>query len=169
MITLFVGGAGSGKSEIAERYTATLAPPVTYVATWRPPAGARPDEDMDARVAAHRARRPEQWGLCEVGDELPDVLRSIVGTALVDALGTWVACAPQLSVDAGALCSALVERISDTVVVTDEVGFGVHPSTPIGGRFRDELGRLNRAVASVADDVWLVVAGRVARLSAPAW
>ena len=71
-----------------------------------------------------------------------------------------------MDVDVDALCSALVERPGDSVVVSDEVGMGVHPSTSVGRQFRDALGSLNQAVASVADRTYLVVAGRVLPLVA---
>jgi adenosylcobinamide kinase/adenosylcobinamide-phosphate guanylyltransferase len=121
---------------------------------------------MEARVEAHRARRPPAWALREVrGAELVDALRAIEGTVLVDALGTWVAAAPGFDVPTAELCRALAEREGDTVVVSDEVGLGVHPSSEAGRRFRDVLGRVNQAVAAVADEAWLVVAGRLLALA----
>jgi adenosyl cobinamide kinase/adenosyl cobinamide phosphate guanylyltransferase len=69
--------------------------------------------------------------------------------------------------DAAALCAAMTGRGADTVVVSEEVGLGVHPATEEGRRFRDALGTLNQAVAAVADEVLLVVAGRILRLDAP--
>lgn len=165
MITLLIGGAGSGKSALAERLASALDPPVTYVATWVPAA----DADMAARVAAHRARRPSAWRLREVGADLGAALAAVEGTALVDALGTWVAAGEGFAVDTAALCVALIGRRGDTVVVSDEVGSGVHPSTEAGRRFRDALGTVNRAVAEVADEAWLVVAGRLVALARPPW
>ena len=72
--------------------------------------------------------------------------------------------APEFSVDTAALCGVLVGHDGEIIVVSDEVGLGVHPSTEPGRRFRDALGLVNQAVADVAGDVWLVVAGRVLRL-----
>ena len=164
MITLVLGGAASGKSAVAERLTAQLAPPVTYVATWEPDPA---DADMQARVSAHRARRPADWATVECGADLAAVVAALPGTALIDALGTWVAAAPGGAADARELCAALRRRAGDTVVVSDEVGLGVHPSTEAGRRFRDVLGAVNQEVAAVADRVWLVVAGRVLALDAP--
>ena len=66
--------------------------------------------------------------------------------------------------DIADLVDALVGREAPTVVVSDEVGLGVHPSTEIGRHFRDAIGLANQAVAAVAGDVWLVVAGRPLRL-----
>ncbi|HEX2064691.1 MAG TPA: bifunctional adenosylcobinamide kinase/adenosylcobinamide-phosphate guanylyltransferase, partial [Acidimicrobiales bacterium] len=93
MITLVLGGARSGKSEVAERMA---GPEVTYLATWRfDPA----DGDMAARVASHRARRPPSWVTVEAGEDLPGALQSAIGTALLDSLTTWVAGAPDFSLD----------------------------------------------------------------------
>ena len=158
MIHLVLGGARSGKSALAERMAGAE---VTYVATWRPDPR---DADMAARVAAHRARRPSGWVTLEPGDEVVEAVRRCAGTVLVDSLTTWVASAPDFDVDADGLCAALRTRRGDTVVVSDEVGLGVHPSHEAGRRFRDALGAVNQAVAAVADDVVLVVAGRVLRL-----
>lgn len=168
MLTLVLGGARSGKSAVAERLAAAAPPPVTYVATAR----VEGDDDLARRVAAHRARRPPSWRTLEpaawAGDGLPALVRSLPGTVLVDALGSWVAGAPGFAVDAECLCEALRSRSGDTVVVSEEVGLGVHPATEAGRQFRDALGALNQAVAAVADRVLLVVAGRVLTLEAPA-
>ncbi len=163
MITLVLGGARSGKSEVAERIAARLAGPVTYLATLI----LGGDPDLATRIEAHRARRPAGWRTVEAGAELPAVLRSVPGPVLVDALGPWVAASPGMIVDAGALCAALTGRPADTVVVSEEVGLGVHPATEDGRRFRDALGTLNQAVAAVADEVLFVVAGRILPLGPP--
>ena len=164
MITLVLGGTRSGKSDVAERLVAAAAggAPVTYVAT-----GRAVDDDMAERILAHRARRPSAWATLEVGPDLPDRLRSLAGPALVDSLGTWVATHEGLDPDAAALCAALTGRDGDTVVVSEEVGLGVHPPTEVGRRFADALGALNRSVADIADRVLLVVAGRVMPLDRP--
>ena len=163
MITLLLGGARSGKSAIAERLATQGAGggAVTYVAT-----GSATDADMAARIATHRDRRPTGWVTLEVsGQNLPPVLRSATGMVLLDALGTWlVAFEEDFAADPKALCDALRDRDGDTVVVSEEVGLGVHPSTAAGRRFRDALGELNQAVAAIADEVLLIVAGRALSL-----
>jgi adenosyl cobinamide kinase/adenosyl cobinamide phosphate guanylyltransferase len=162
LISLVLGGARSGKSVIAERMAALLPEPVTYVAT-----GVATDSDMAARVAVHRARRPTAWHTVEAGWQLAAALAALEGTVLVDALGTWVAAHPDFEVDITGLCRVLDDRVGDTVIVSEEVGLGVHPSSEAGRRFRDALGQVNQAVAALADDVVLVVAGRILRLEAP--
>jgi adenosyl cobinamide kinase/adenosyl cobinamide phosphate guanylyltransferase len=162
MITLVLGGARSGKSEVAERLAAALPAPITYIATAVDPGEA--DPGFSRRIEAHRRRRPAAWTTVEAGPELPAALVEVRGSALVDALGTWVAAAPGFAADVEGLCNVLAVRAAPTVVVSDEVGLGVHPSTESGNRFRDALGVCNRAVADLADDVVLVVAGRTLRL-----
>jgi adenosyl cobinamide kinase/adenosyl cobinamide phosphate guanylyltransferase len=165
VITLVLGGSGSGKSAVAERLAAGACAGaggrVTYIAT-----GSAVDGDMAARIAAHRDRRDPLWDTVEAGAALVDAVREVKPhqTVLIDALGTWVAAWPDFGADANALVDALSDRTGHTVVVSDEVGMGVHPETDVGRRFRDALGRVNQVVAAAADEVWLVVAGRALRL-----
>ncbi len=123
------------------------------------------DADLAARVAAHRARRPAHWRTIDAGADLPQLLRGTHGPVLVDSLGPWVSLLPDFRADTAALCRALRERDGATVVVSDEVGLSLHPTTRVGGQFRDALGMVNQAVASVADRVLLAVAGLVIPLA----
>ena len=159
MITLVLGGTRSGKSAVAEELASRHGAPVTYVATLDP-AG---DPDLAARVAAHRRRRDPAWETVDAGDDLGGLLTKLHGTVLVDSLGPWVAAADG-EADGEALGVALRDRSGDTVVVSDEVGLAVHPSTEQGRRFQDALGAVNGAVSAVADRVYLVVAGRALAL-----
>ena len=161
MIALVLGGSRSGKSAFAERLADGLPPPVTYVAT-----GTASDEDMARRIARHRARRPPSWRTEEVGARLIDWLERAPGTVLVDSLGSWVA-ACDMAPDVDGLLDVLGRRSGDAVLVSEEVGLGLHPPTALGVRFRDAVGEVNAAVAEVADDVRLVVAGRGLRLERP--
>ena len=162
-VTLVLGGTRSGKSAFAERLAAAAGLPVTYVAT-----GVASDDDMAARIAAHRARRPAAWATLEVADaaDLPRQLARLDGVVLLDSLGTWVARHDDLSVDAVALTDALTARPGNTIVVSEEVGLSLHAPTEIGRRFADALGNLNQSVAAVADRAVLVVAGRALELRA---
>lgn len=163
-VTLVLGGTRSGKSAVAERLVARGAgpAPVTYVAT---AVGDPGDEAWRARIDAHRARRPLSWRTVEVerGGDLPGLLAALDGPVLVDSLGVWAAGFDDFVVPSTSLCGAAVERGrrgARTVLVSEEVGLGVHPVTPAGRTFVDVLGALNQAVAAVADRTVLVVAGR---------
>lgn len=186
MVTLVLGGARSGKSTVAEDLVSRLPAPITYLAT----AVADPsDRDFARRIALHRQRRPLEWTTVEAGARLVEVLADTVGTALIDSLGTWVVASwgsaswgsgSSESASSGSepdsadslvpserLCAILRERQGHTVLVSEEVGMGVHPSSPAGMRFRDVLGSLNQQVAAAADQVLLVVAGRILCLAEP--
>ncbi len=175
--TLVLGGARSGKSRHAQRLLADC-PEVLYVAPGQVPDDS--DSDWAARVAAHRRGRPEGWTTLET-DDVPDAIETATQPVLVDCLATWLA---GVMGTAGAWESAdgdtgwhetvdlEVERLLKAwqsasvpvVAVSNEVGSGVVPGTRSGVLFRDALGRLNRQVADLTDDVRLVVAGRVQRL-----
>jgi len=159
---LVTGGTRSGKSAVAEQRLAA-EPAVTYVATALP----RPaDAAWDARVAAHRARRPAGWETRETLD-LGPLLAESGRTLLIDSATLWLAAhldAPELSDRVDGLVEAWRTARARVVLVTDEVGSGVHPASEAGRRFADELGLLNARLASYADEVLHVVAGIPSRL-----
>jgi len=160
---LVTGGVRSGKSAHAEDLLVDR-PTVTYVAAGPVPGPG--DGEWADRVAAHRRRRPEHWTTVESTD-LATALTG-EGPFLVDCLGTWLtAQLDDLDWESDGLdprIDALVDAVagcSDLVVVTNEVGAGVVPEHRSGRLFRDQLGVVNQRVASVCDQVHLVVAGRV--------
>lgn len=171
--TLVLGGTRSGKSAVAERLVSellTVGDEATYVATGAPADGS--DPEWRDRVAAHRARRPPAWATVELlpGGDLAEVLAGLGGAALVDSLGTWLAGFRDFDCPKDRLCEALGSRMADgrpTVLVSEEVGLGVHAPSEVGRRFADALGSLNQAVAAVAGRVLLVVAGRLLELPSP--
>ena len=164
VITLVLGGARSGKSEVGERLAAALGPDVTYVAT------AVVDADRRRLGQPHRqAPGPPSAVVDARSRPAPTCPRwsppsSAPSSSTPSGRGWRGAPADP---DADALCHALAHRDGSTVVVSEEVGLGVHPSTDVGRAFRDALGTVNRAVADVADEVLLVIAGRVLPLARP--
>jgi adenosyl cobinamide kinase/adenosyl cobinamide phosphate guanylyltransferase len=142
---------------------------VLYVATARRWPG---DAEWDARIDAHRARRPAGWTTVEEPD-LPALLRTAEPETplLVDDLGTWLTgvlddaeawerdVVPSVVGErAAALVDAVAACPARVVLVSAEVGLGVVPPTRAGRVFRDELGTLNAALATVCDEVLLLVA-----------
>lgn len=162
-LTVLVGGARSGKSSLAVRRAAS-ADTVVFIAT-----GEAGDEEMAARIEAHRAERPTGWTTTEEPVELRAALESSPANAfvIVDCLSLWVSNLmgrdwddASIEAEAARVAAAALERSAETVVVTNEVGLGIVPATPLGRRFRDVLGRVNATFAEVADEAFLVVAGR---------
>jgi len=173
---LILGGARSGKSAEAELRLAA-EPDVSYVATGGHVPG---DPEWAARVAAHRARRPAWWRTVETTD-LAGQLATARGALLIDGIGTWLAAAldgcgawsgdplaaGRLAERTGELIAAWRRTGAYVVAVSDETGMGVIPQTAAGRLFRDELGRLNQALAAESEETELVIAGRV--VSLPLW
>ncbi|HEV8676803.1 MAG TPA: bifunctional adenosylcobinamide kinase/adenosylcobinamide-phosphate guanylyltransferase [Methylomirabilota bacterium] len=163
---LVLGGVRAGKSAYAVDRAQRAEGRVAFVAT----AEAR-DPEMAARVARHRAERPAHWATVEAPLALTAVLADLDGKAdvvVVDCLTLWVANLldrdPTLS-DAAVgrqtegLVAVMARRAFELVLVSNEVGAGVHPETALGRRFRDALGLVNQAIARAADEVVLLVAG----------
>ncbi len=161
---IILGGARSGKSRYAVARARAGGPRAAVVAT-----AEALDADMAARVRRHRAERPASWLTIEEPIELVAALRGLADKAdavLVDCLTLWVANQLQRglaeeAIPAGgeALAKFLAERPYFLVLVSNEVGQGVHPETASGLRFRDLLGAVNQTVAQAADQVVLMVAG----------
>ena len=164
LVTLVLGGARSGKSSYAERLVESAGGTggrALYVATAE--AG---DSEMAERIRRHRARRGGAWTTVEEPLELADALsrHGASGRAvLVDCLTLWLSnvMAAERDVDAqvAGLTKALGAVGGPVVLVSNEVGLGLVPATPLGRAFRDHAGRLNQAVARVADRVVFVAAG----------
>ena len=153
-MTLVLGGAASGKSRYAE---SLFDGPAVYIATAE--AG---DAEMADRIARHRARRGPCWTTVEAPCRLPEALAEAgESPALVDCLTLWLsnALAADREPETDALLDALAGRGRQTVLVSNETGMGLVPSTPLGRRFREAQGQLNEQVARIADRVVFVAAG----------
>lgn len=169
--TFLVGGARSGKSTLAVQLGEHHGGAVHFIAT-----AEAIDDDLRDRIDRHRAERPPSWSTAEVPVELAAAITDAPPDAfvIVDCLTVWVAnlfvhvIDPQRRAQCGHdMVAALRERAATTspiVVVSNEVGMGIHPDTPLGREYRDELGRLNQLVAAAADTSMLMVAGRAIRL-----
>jgi len=159
-IILVTGGARSGKSAIAEARARGLAPRAIYIAT----AEAR-DGEMAARIAAHQARRGDNWRTYAEPLDLMGALAATDGQGprLVDCLTLWLTNlmlgGHDWQVAGRALVAALPEQVDPVVLVTNEVGAGIVPENALAREFRDAAGTLNQWVAAVADEVTLAVAG----------
>ncbi|MDZ3836844.1 MAG: bifunctional adenosylcobinamide kinase/adenosylcobinamide-phosphate guanylyltransferase [Rhodospirillales bacterium] len=160
-VTLVLGGARSGKSAHAERLVGDAGAGGIYLATAE--AG---DEEMAERIRTHRARRGPSWTTVEEPLELAAALARHAAAGrpvLVDCLTLWLsnlmAAGRDVARERAGLVAALSAPRGPVVLVSNEVGLGLVPETPLGRAFRDEAGRLNQAVAAVAERVIFVAAG----------
>ena len=182
-LILITGGARSGKSALAERL-AMQGERVLFVAT-----AEALDEDMAQRIAAHQVSRPRHWDTLEEPRSLPEAIRRHIicagsvcdtpayDTVVVDCLTMWVSNLLLLhegETDAEDRIIAAARDLlkfyecssASWIVVTNEVGLGVVPSSSLGRAYRDALGRVNSLVASHADKVYLMAAGLALDLKA---
>ncbi len=162
MTRLFVlGGARSGKSRYAQQRAEALAGRHLFIATaeaW--------DAEMAERIARHRADRDARWETVDAPRDLAAALDAASGTgavALVDCLTLWASNLLLADADmeqaTDGLCAAIARFDGRLILVANETGLGIVPDNALARRFRDAAGRINQAVAAVADEVMLVVAG----------
>lgn len=163
MRQLILGGVKSGKSRYAEQLAQASGLAVVYVAT----AQVR-DEEMQARIAHHRARRPASWQVIEAGQNLAEILQREARAdrcILVDCLTLWLT---QLLCDADeqilhnelqALLDVLPSLPGEIILVSNETNMGIVPMGELSRRYCDEMGRLHQQLGGLCERVILTVAG----------
>ncbi len=160
--TLVLGGARSGKSRHAELLVRETGLERIYIATAQ-----AFDDEMTARIAQHRAQRAaDGWTTVEEPLELAAAIKAErrPGAAiLVDCLTLWLSnimlAGRDVLPEQEALLAALGRSAGPVIFVSNEVGMGIVPETPLGRDFRDAQGRLNQALAQVCERVVFVAAG----------
>ena len=180
-LTLILGGARSGKSTYAERLARRSGGRVVYIATAQ-----ALDAEMDDRIRAHQAKRPETWQTLEIPTGVGRALRENPPQAdfvVLDCLTLLVsnlallaspdveqpdeaAVAALVEAEIGQLAEAIQASRAEWVVVSNEVGMGLVPPYPLGRIYRDWLGWANQRLAQTAGSVIFMVAGRAMRLEA---
>ncbi|MFK7699234.1 bifunctional adenosylcobinamide kinase/adenosylcobinamide-phosphate guanylyltransferase [Pseudomonas caspiana] len=163
MQQLILGGARSGKSKLAESLAAGSGLEVIYIATSQPV-----DGELNQRVALHRERRPDTWGLIEEPIELARILRdnaSVERCLLVDCLTLWLTNllmlenTERLVQERQALLDCVAQLPGEIIFVSNETGLGVVPLGELTRRYVDEAGLLHQALAERCQRVVLTVAG----------
>lgn len=165
--TLILGGARSGKSAHAEQLAKDTNLQVTYIATAQVY-----DAEFKQRIQHHQARRPASWHLLEAPHFLANALQENAAPdrcIIVDCLTLWLAqwicpdCNPPKTsswlLEREHLLLVLPNLPGSIILVSNEVGMGIVPLGEINRQFQDEQGRLNQAIANIADQVTFVAAG----------
>lgn len=163
MKTLILGGVRSGKSRLAERLATESGWPVTCIAT-----ATAQDDEMRARIAAHRARRPAGWTIVEEPIKLAAMLRAHAAPdrcVLVDCLTLWLTNllaaedANALDRERAALLAVLPGLPGRIILVSNETNMGIAPLGELSRRYCDAAGLLHQSLAKICDRVILTVAG----------
>lgn len=165
---LVTGGCRCGKSLYAQKLAESFSQHCLYVATAR----AR-DEEMRTRIRLHQETRGERWKTLELppgddGQQLKNLPETVIPgeSLLFDCLTLWAAgCMrddrspedfPERCAD---LLDTLWALLCPVIIVTNEVGMGVVPSSAAGRAFRDMAGFSGQRAAELADPVILMISG----------
>ena len=165
-VILFVGGARSGKSRLAQNRAESMAGELVYLATAQ-----AADAEMAERITRHRDDRGTRWRTVEVPLELPRALTSNNGAGrviLVDCLTLWLSnlMLEERDIPAaqGELLDTLATVDSTVLLVTNEVGMGIVPDNALARTFRDVAGRAHQRLAAIADEIHFAALGVLLRL-----
>ncbi len=159
-ISLFLGGARSGKSYLAEQHCIFSTLDAIYFATARPD-----DAEMKIRIESHQQRRGNNWQTKELPLDLTGALAVVKPTevVLIDCLTLWLSNMMLAKSDLGSeqakLLTALQSCSGKVVCVSSELGMGLVPQSKLGRDFRDAQGTLNQSIAEIAELVIFVAAG----------
>lgn len=162
------GGARSGKSNLAIELAQAHDGPVRYVVTARPT-----DDEMEKRIESHRRSRPRHWAVVEAPVALVEGVNEAEEGDLVviDCVTLWISNLmedrddPHILSNVEDVVTAVVDRRPSAIVISNEVGSGLVPMSPVGRRFRDLQGAVNQRFAAAAERAYLVVAGKALRLN----
>ena len=167
-IILIGGGVRSGKSAFAVARARVLGDRRAFVATAQ-----AFDDEMRTRIRDHRREREGDFTTFEEPLAIAAVLSGLdeFDVAVVDCLTLWLSNMLLEGQGAGAIAARVDElvavlraRRAPTLLISNEVGMGIVPETPLGRAFRDLSGRMHQAVAAAADEVHVAMMGVVLRL-----
>ncbi|MCM1296648.1 MAG: bifunctional adenosylcobinamide kinase/adenosylcobinamide-phosphate guanylyltransferase [Muribaculaceae bacterium] len=162
MITLVTGGQRSGKSVFSEKLALERSSHPIYVATakiW--------DDDFRHRVEIHKQRRGSEWSSIEECLKVGDLSIPENAVVLLDCLTllstNWMFENNENTEDALVNVSMQLDMLfaknADFIVVTNEIGLGGISENPLQRKFADLQGSVNQYVASIADEVYLIISG----------
>ena len=173
-LVLVTGGVRSGKSRWAQDAALERGGgEVTVIATAR-----AVDDEMRERIEDHRRNRPPGWRTIEAPEDAGDaILAAGTDTVVLDCVTVLTGMAigragakseeaalAAMAAEVDGILHARTARAGVLIVVTNEVGWSVHPPTALGRWYQDGLGAANRRLAAAADRVVLMVAGLEMRL-----
>jgi len=160
-ITFITGGARSGKSRYAQQLALQLSNNPVYLATAR-----HWDDDFEKRIQRHQAERDERWTSIEEEKNISGI--SFSGQVVVmDCVTLWLTnffTDTKYDIDASLQqCKTEIDKLDTTnntfIIISNELGMGMHAETEIGRKFTDLQGWMNQYIAQKASKVVLMVSG----------
>ncbi|RKF03973.1 adenosylcobinamide kinase /adenosylcobinamide-phosphate guanylyltransferase [Tenacibaculum lutimaris] len=161
MIYYISGGERSGKSSYAQKLAESLSETPIYLATsriW--------DEDFKQRVDRHISDRDERWTTVEEEKWLSKVI-SEKQTVVIDCVTLWLT---NFFVDtkydiekaleiAKEEINKLIEIDANIIIISNEIGMGLHANSESGRKFTQLQGWTNQHIAKLADKATFMVSG----------
>jgi len=157
-----LGGSRSGKSDYALKEASALPGKKAFIATAQ-----ALDEEMRVRIEKHRNERDKQWVTHEEPLGVSRLIKDIgdqYDVMLVDCLTLWLSNIMHAGYDVRSeirdLASTIArDRAASLYIISNEVGLGLVPESPLGREYRDNLGILNQEIAKASTDVFFMAAG----------
>lgn len=161
MIFYITGGERSGKSSHAQNLALSLSNTPKYIATsriW--------DDDHKKRIDRHIADRDERWTSIEEEKVLSKMInpKDIV---VIDCVTLWLT---NFFIDtkndiekslelAKTEFNKLLDIDATIIIISNEIGMGVHAQTDVGRKFTELQGWMNQHIAKHADKATMMVSG----------
>jgi len=159
-LIFILGGARSGKSSFALELAQKSGRKVTFIATATPI-----DSEMKQRIKNHKKVRPKEWKTVEVKNNLDKKIEQEENKMiLIDCLTIYISYLMDLPETRilehiKRIIKVIKRSKSDIIVVSNEVGCGIHPENKLGRDYRDILGKVNQMFAQSADEFYIMFAG----------
>ena len=160
-LTLITGGQRSGKSSFAQNLASALSEEPIYLATAR-----KWDDDFKNRIERHQNDRGENWTTIEEEKEIGklDLNEKVV---VIDCITLWLTNIyhnNQYNVETSLQYAIeqwreLVKQDVTLVIVSNELGMGVHPEKEVARKFADLQGWMNQIIGKTANELYLMVSG----------
>lgn len=159
-LIFILGGARSGKSSFALELAQKSCKKVTFIATATPI-----DSEMKQRIKNHKNVRPKEWKTVEVKNNLDKKIEQEENKMiLIDCLTIYISYLMDLPETrilehTKKIIKVIKKSRSDIIVVSNEVGCGIHPENKLGRDYRDILGKVNQMFVRSADEFYIMFAG----------
>lgn len=163
-LTFIIGGARSGKSNLAAQMAKEENKRVVFIATAQVL-----DEEMERRVQLHKKERPHYWRTIEEHKNLIPHLEKINSSfdiAIIDCLTLYISNLflekedeHRIEDHINTLIQALKTAAFKTIIISNEVGLSIIPDNALARKFRDLAGKINQIAAKQSDEVFFMVSG----------
>jgi adenosylcobinamide kinase/adenosylcobinamide-phosphate guanylyltransferase len=167
-IILLLGGARSGKSNLAQKLAVEMDKPVTFIATGEPL-----DMEMQERINRHKHDRPDNWQTIEAPQHIGKIIKEHItdnSVVIIDCITLLVSnlmtdqtdyeeAEKVVLAEITELITAMRKLHSTFIIVSNEVGMGLVPENRLGRMYRDVLGKANQTIAQHANEIYVLFSG----------